>query len=38
MKPGRPWWIVPFVVILVIGLVLALLDSSPVRSLTYSVF
>ncbi len=35
---ARPWWLVPIVVILVLGVALALLDSSPVRSLTYSVF
>lgn len=37
-RAARPWWLVPIVLILLIGVVLALLDSAPVRSLTYSVF
>jgi hypothetical protein len=31
------WWIVPIVLILLAGLALALADSAPLRSLTYSV-
>ncbi len=37
LRATRPWWIVPIVVIFGAGLALALMDGSPLRSLTYSV-
>jgi hypothetical protein len=37
LRATRPWWIVPIVLILLAGLALALADSAPLRSLTYSV-
>lgn len=38
LRATGPWWIVPLLVMFGVGIALTLLDLSPARSLTYSVF
>lgn len=34
----RPWWIIPFIIILVVALVLVFTDVAPLKNFAYTVF
>ena len=38
LKATRPWWIVPFVVLLLLAVILVFTDIAPLRQFAYTVF